>query len=246
MAVELDLGFFLQARVVLPEDLQNLGAAELLRDGISIGEHLAQESPAQDEMVFPAVGTGLEGCHFLALTAIERPVYGEHLDGQGVLGNLIEYLLRVKGAIVIPNTCMIASDDHVACSIVLPENRVKQGFPRAGIPHLHGVDLGHDPLRGKIMIDHCLHAANANIGRDVPLLQFSHQLVDKEAIRNLEGNPGQVFMGSMHGIAQLEGRDGVPAPFLEYDPSLLGPCVEVRKSTWIVELALPGAFGHRF
>ena len=139
VAVQLDLHLLGEAGIVLLEDLEHFGAAEMIGNVLALGEHLPKLGAGQHEPVFLAVGAGPHGGHAVALVAVERPVDLERLGFERALRDLVEDLLCVEGAVVVAHAGMVAADDQVAAAEVLAEERVQQRFARSGIAHVHGI-----------------------------------------------------------------------------------------------------------
>ena len=150
--VNLDFHLFGKAGIILPEDLEDLGTAEMIRHFHIFGKHLAEHSAGQHQAVFLAVAAGAHGGHAVALMAVEGPVDVQGFGFQGVLGDGQKDLLGVKGAVVFAHTGMVAADDEVGAAEVLPEDGVQQGFPGTGIAHIQGIAALNRGILDKIML----------------------------------------------------------------------------------------------
>src|SRR5262249_14484872 len=117
---ELHLHLVLERRVVVLEDHEHLGTAEVVRYLAAFGQHLPQHSAADDDAILDIVRARLERRHAVAPHAIEGPVDLERLQLERIRRDLVEDLLRVEGTVEVPDAGMIASDDQVATAEVLP------------------------------------------------------------------------------------------------------------------------------
>ena len=82
-----------------------------------------------------------------------------------------------------------------------------------------------------------------HFGRYVAGFQLADQLMDIHAIADFDGNPGQIGMRVVHGIAQLEGRYGVPAPLFKELAAIrrdADKCPETFRGNTISESTLTG------
>ena len=81
-------------------------------------------------------------------------------------------------------------------------------------------------LLAEVLVDQGVDRLDPNIGRDVAGLQLAHELVDVHAVADFDGDPGQVGVGVVHRVAELERRHGRPAALFERFPRLGGSLVE--------------------
>jgi hypothetical protein len=56
---------------------------------------------------------------------------------------------------------------------------------------------------------------DANFGRNVARFQVADQRVDVNTVTHFHGDFAQVFVGAMHGVAQLQGGDFAPSAIVE-------------------------------
>ena len=188
---------------------------------LALGEHLPELGAGQHEPVFLAVGAGPHGGHAVALEAVERMVDLERLGLERALRDIVEDLLRVKGAVVVAHAGMVTADDQVAAAEVLAEERVQERFTRSGIPHFHGIAALDGGILHKVLIHQGVDGVSAHIGRDVSLFELAQDLVDQYAIHGLDGDLGEVLVGAVHGVPGLERGDRAPPLVLEHLAGLL-------------------------
>src|SRR5262249_55035532 len=118
--------------------LRDFGPCELDRWNLALRKHLAHACAAQTDMMSLVMRTGFERGHPVALPAIEGVVEKHRRDLQLFRRELTEYQLRVVGAVVIAHAGMVAADDEVRTTVVLPNGGVENGFARPGVPHRRG------------------------------------------------------------------------------------------------------------
>jgi hypothetical protein len=132
---------------------------------------------------------------------------------------------------------VVAAHDQVAAAEVLAEHRVEQGLPRTPVAHLEGhagLDAG---VLDEIVADERVHRAHPDLGGDVARLELAQDLLDEHAVADLHGDLGEVLVGTVHRIAELERRHRAPALVGEEAARLLGPHVETPVPLGIRPLA---------
>ena len=124
---------------------------------------------------------------------------------------------------------MVTANDQVATAIVLAKASVKQGFTGTGVTHLHGVAALQHAFLAEVVIHQGLNRVNPNVSGNIAFFQLAHQLVDVDAVADLDGDPGQVGVGVVHGVAELQRRHRVPAPLFKHCPGLGRCLIEVAE-----------------
>src|SRR6266511_183328 len=81
-------------------------------------------------MLVRSVRTRFRGGHRPARAAPERMLEEHWLDIELVRLELVEDQLRVVGAVVVADTCVVASDDEVRAAVVLAADRVPDRLAR--------------------------------------------------------------------------------------------------------------------
>ena len=115
---------------------------------------------------------------------------------------------------------MIPPHDQVCTPEVLAEQGVQEGLPGAGVAHLYGVS-GLDRGAGyEIVFDQDVDGVDPDLRRDVARLEGAQDLMDEQAVADLDGDLGQILVRAVHGIAGLEGGDRGPAVVLEQGQGL--------------------------
>ena len=181
--MNLDFHLLGETGIILPQDLEDLGTAEMIRHFHIFGKHLAEHSAGEHQAVFLAVAAGAHGGHAVALVAVEGPVDVQRLGFQGILGDGQENLLGVKGAVVFADTGMVTADDEVGAAEVLPEDRMQQGFPGTGIAHIKRITGLNGGVFDKIMLRQGVNGFDPHFGRNVAGFQFTQQLMDQGSIK---------------------------------------------------------------
>jgi hypothetical protein len=172
------------------------------------------------------VRAGLHGGHGAALVAVEGPIHAQRLQQEGVLRDLEEDLLRVERPVVVADARVVAADDQVAAAVVLAEDRVQERLAGTRVAHVERVAGHGHALLAEVLVDQGVDRLHPDVGGYVTGLQLAHELVDVHAVADLDGDPGQVGVGAVHGIAQLQRRHRVPAALLEHLARLGGPLIE--------------------
>src|SRR3954453_20958996 len=165
--------------VGVDQDLSHLGAAEFLGRQLAVSEHLPHLGAAQEDVVLLSVRAGLARRHPLALVAPEGVLEEEWLDAELVDVDFVEDQLRVVGAVVVPDTSVVAPDDEVGAAVVPASDRVQDGFARTGVVHLRGEDAEDDPVVRVVVLHQDLVTAHPHVGGDVACLRLADQRVDE-------------------------------------------------------------------
>ena len=137
------------------------------------------------------------------------------LSSRASLGILVEDLLGVEGAVVLAHAGVVPADDQVGAAEVLAEHRVEQGFPGTGVAHIQGITGLDAGVLDEIILGEDVDGLGAHFRGDVAGFQFAQELVDQDAVADLDGDLGQVLVGAVHGVPELQGGDGVPSPCLQ-------------------------------
>src|SRR5664279_793909 len=116
----------------------------------------------------------LRVCGMVRLEDLNFKRAGRHL--------IIKYGLRIKCAVVISDTSMVATDDEVGCAHVLAEYSVQYSFTRTCIKHIKTITCNHRAVLGEVQLDHFTDRRVANRCGDISLLQFAKQHMDDQAV----------------------------------------------------------------
>ena len=199
----------------------------MIRHFSAFGQHLTQLGTGQDDAVFLAVGAGTHGGHAVALLAVEGPVDVQRLAEQtlaffGGHRDLAEDFLGFEHAVEVAHTGVITADQQVVDAVVLAEGGVQQGFAGTGIAHVQRIAGLDDEVFHEVLVDQGVDAFYAHFGRDVTGFQGAHQGVDHNAVAHFHADLGQVFVRAVHGVAQLQGGNLLPAAFVHLFAQLCG------------------------
>ncbi|PYQ16238.1 MAG: hypothetical protein DMF79_18875, partial [Acidobacteria bacterium] len=104
--------------------------------------------------------------------------------------------------------------------VVLADEGVEKGLPRTGIAHGGGEGGEQGAVRRVVRLHQGLVGPEAHRRGDVVVLGLAHQGVDDEAVRELEGELGQVLVGAVDRVPGLEARHPLPPPLR--DPGAQG------------------------
>jgi hypothetical protein len=167
----------------------------------------------------------LHGRHPVTFVAPECPIDLERLDMKIRIVDFIEYFLSFEGPIIIANTSMISSYDQVAAAVVLSKNRMKNGFSRPPISHLHRIDFENDTITGIVILEQNVIAFHTDFSRNVIRLEFTDKGMDQDAITHFKRNFCAVLVASMDGIARLKSGDRIPSSLFENGPCFGRPPV---------------------
>ena len=83
-------------------------------------------------------------------------------------------------------------------------------------------------LFDKVFVDQGIDGLDADIGRDIAGLQVADQGVDQHAVTYFDGDLGQVLVGAVHGVAQLQSGNVGPTAFVEHGAGLGRGQVDTR------------------
>jgi hypothetical protein len=106
---------------------------------------------------------------------------------------------------------VIAPDDEVGAAVVLADERVEDGFARAGEAHRGGEDAEKGALLRVVGVDQDLVAAKAHTRWNVARPRLADERMDEEAIVQLEGGLQDELVGTMDRVPGLEPDDRSPA-----------------------------------
>lgn len=234
-AVELDLNLVLKTLVVFTKNVEDLVTTEVVRDGSTLGQTLTKHGTGDDNAGLLAVRASTHGGGAVALVTEEGPVDLERLAQQvlgrvGVGRDLVEDLLGIEHTVVVTDTGVVAADDHVGAAVVLTEEGVQEGLTGAGVSHIERVASLDNLVGHKVLVDEGLDTVNTDISRDVSRLQVTDKGVDEDSITDLDSDLGEVLVGSVHGVTQLQGGDGVPSTLGELGAGLGRSLVDTSKS----------------
>ena len=123
----------------------------------------------------------------------------------------LEDALRVVGAVVVPDPCVIAAHDEVSATVVLAHQRVEHGLPRAGVPH-RGREAGEQHAIPRVVpLQQHAVALDADGGRDVVVLGGPEEWVQQQPVDRLESRLLDVLVRPVHRIPRLKADHGAPA-----------------------------------
>ena len=128
---------------------------------------------------------------------------------------LIENLLRIVGAVIIPHAGMIAPNDEMRDAVILADQRVQNRLARAGVTHRQRHHRQHRAVFVVIVIDQHLVTFHPCLGRDVVRFGLAHQRMNQQTIGHLQRALGQIFMRAMDRIARLKRRHRLPTLLLK-------------------------------
>jgi hypothetical protein len=111
---------------------------------------------------------------------------------------------------------VVAADDHLGAAVVLAEGGVQQAFAGTGIAHIQRVAALDDVFFYEVVFHQGIDAFDADFGRNVAGFQVAHQRVDVNTVTHFHGDFAQIFVGAVHGVAQLQSGHFAPAALFEY------------------------------
>src|SRR5664279_63685 len=131
---------------------------------------------------------------------------------------IIKYGLRIKCAVVVSATSMVATDDEVGCAHVLAEYSMKHSLFRAGIKHIKTITGNHRAVLDEVQLDHFTDRRIANRCGDISLLQFAKQHMDDQAVttQTVHCHMTKFFVGQMHRVTCLESNYLLPAALSDF------------------------------
>ena len=90
---------------------------------------------------------------------------------------LIEDLLRVVGAVIVPDTGVVAADDEVGAAVVLAHDGVEDRLARAGVAHRRGQHTQKNAVGGVVPVQQHAVAAHAHVRGNVVALGLTNERV---------------------------------------------------------------------
>jgi hypothetical protein len=101
-------------------------------------------------------------------------------------------------------------------AVVLAEGGMQQAFAGTGIAHIQRVAALDDVVFYEVVFHQGVNAFNADVRRNVAGFQVAHQGVDVNTVAHFHGDFAEVFVGAVHGVAQLQSGHVAPASLFEY------------------------------
>lgn len=217
---------FARQRVLLAQHLDHLGVREPFGDLLA-GAQAAAQLGAGNVHGARALGD-LVGRHVLvAVGDVNHLLELDHLDAELLLV-LLDQVLRVVGAVVVlavlvlAGAGVVAADNEVRRAVVLADDGVPKGL--AGTAHAHG--QGQQGQRGHAVgVTGQQGLVDADAGEVVNVAGLGHadDGVDEDVgALGAGGADRQLAMGTVHGVASLEGHDLLPAELVEVGAKLRG------------------------
>ena len=93
---------------------------------------------------------------------------------------------------------------------------MQQRLARSRVSHFNriaGLDRGS---RCEVIGDQGFDRLDTDVGRDIAWLKRAQDLMNQQAVANLDGDLRQMLVAAMHRVARLEGGDGGPALLQEH------------------------------
>src|SRR5215216_42616 len=151
----------------LYEDLNHLGATELRWWIFSLGEHLPNPGPGEEDVRIFAVRAGVGRGHHLAVEAEEGVLEEERCHAQLLFLELLEDVLGIIGAVVAAYPSVIAAHDEVRAAVVLATDGVEDGLPWSRIPHSRREDRQDGAVFRIVALQDDLVGSHPHRSRDV-------------------------------------------------------------------------------
>lgn len=213
-------------RVLLTEDLDDLGVREPLGDLLASAKTVAQLG-AGDVGGASALGDLVTGHVLVAVGEVDHLLELDHLDAELLLVLLHEVLgviraVVVLAVLVLAGASVVTADDEVSGTVVLSDDGVPEGL--AGTTHAHGQgqesESSHavgvsgqqslvDTDTGEVVNIAGLGETDDGLDQDIGLLGAS-------------GANRQLTVSSVHGVSGLEGHDLLPAQLVKVGAELRG------------------------
>ena len=115
---------------------------------------------------------------------------------------------------------MVAADDLTVDAVVLTEGGVEQSFTGTSVTHIERVAGLDDEVFHKVLVNEGVDALDADFSRGVTGLQVADEGVDDNAITHFDSNLGEVFVRTVHGVAELQGSNLGPATLVHFSTEL--------------------------
>lgn len=165
--------------------------------------------------LFGFAGTGFTGGHRLGAGAVEGMLKFQGNNPQGCWIKFIEDMLGIVGAVVVPHTRVIATNNEMGTAVVLTDEGMENRFPWLCIAHRCRINGQNHPIFGEVVLEHDFIAAHPHIGGNVILLGGTYEGMQKETIDDFKGTFLDIFVGAVDRIAGLEPHNGAPTFFTE-------------------------------
>src|SRR3990170_3906857 len=118
------------------------------------------------------------GCHTLALLAIKGVVKKHRRYADFLRVKLIKYIMRIKCAVIIANTCMVSSDNKMRAAVVFSYEGMKDCFFGSSISHCSRIDNKRNPVLWEIILQQRLVALHPYGGRHIITLGLANNWVN--------------------------------------------------------------------
>src|ERR671916_2476805 len=203
--------------LALHKDFYDLGAGELRRRVLALGEHLAHLGAGDEDVVLLGVGAGLGGTHALAGEAEEGVLEeqgGEtYLPFLELVEDVLGVVVPVEGlaAGILARARVVAADDEVGAAVVLATDRVEDRLAGAAVAHRRREDAEESAVLRVVLVEDHLVGAHPDVRGDVLGAGLADQRVEEQAVHDLQRALLDVLVGAVDGVARLEADDALPA-----------------------------------
>ena len=153
--------------------------------------------------------------HRSARPAIESVIKEERRDTQLGGLKLIEDVMCVITAVVVPYSSMVPAYYEMRAAIVLPHEGMKDRLTRPRITHCGRQYCKDRTLCGIVMCQDLFVRSNPDFSRHIVRFGFTNQRVQQQTVGDLEGTLLDVFVGAVDRIASLKRDYSSPAMLLK-------------------------------
>src|SRR3989338_3826797 len=144
------VGGFLHA---FNQDAGHFLARELRRRQNPVAQHRSHFGAAQFDVRFDRVRASLVAGHAAAMLAEEDAVEEQRPNPEVRHRELPEDFLRFKGAVILADPGVVASDDEMGASVVLPHQGMEDGLARPRVARPGGIQSEERAFRNEVVGD---------------------------------------------------------------------------------------------
>src|SRR4029078_5666047 len=133
-------------------------------------------------MVLRIVRTGLCGRHSVTLATVESDINLQRLGKKRARPQLIEDVVGVERTVIVANAGVVAPDDKMRTTEVLPNKGMKQRLAPTCVAHLNRIARLNDGAASEIIVDHRLNCSGTDVGRNIAGFQFPKDLMNENSV----------------------------------------------------------------
>src|SRR3972149_1612625 len=156
--------------------------------------------------------------HALTFPAVKCMVKEHGCYGNLLRIELIKYIMGIKCAVVIADTCMVSADNKVCAAVVFPYQGMEYCLLWPGISHCRRVNNKNCPILRIIAFKQHLVTPDPYCSRHIISLCLAYNGVYHKAVNSFHCALLYIFMRPVNRVSRLKTHNPFPALFLKQMP----------------------------